>query len=79
MGNKIESMKLFKLSGKVADGMFYHSHNVTEFITATTSANALNKFTSLYKHVTEVKVNVLCLRDDIIPTVDPKIEFQSKK
>ena len=62
-------MKLFKVT---ADGL------CAEFITATTEGNAIVKYEEVNPEIKHMqrKAEYICNREDIIPTIDPVIEFK---
>jgi len=76
MGDKVKSMKLFKVKGEEKNGYFLY--DIVEYIVATTDAMATIKFCEMHPYSVNVKTKVLCLRDEIIPTVEPKKEFKNQ-
>tara|TARA_R110000851_G_scaffold67718_4_gene152822 strand:- start:622 stop:843 length:222 start_codon:yes stop_codon:yes gene_type:complete len=69
-----DTVKLFKVTGSIND-----RSTTRLFITAASSEAAIVAFLiAAPRHSDTIITDYLCDRDDIIPTVEPKIEFNEK-
>jgi len=66
-------MKLYKVTGSEFREFNYPD---IRFITAKNEAKALKKFISLGLDCSYTKVEFICERDKIVPTIDPIKEFK---